>query len=68
MLDADVTQVRLQCSGIVTVIGELEAASMTKHVGVRLEAEPSRFTSPLNHSSKARSGEGCSSFACEDER
>jgi hypothetical protein len=57
VLNVAVPRVRLQGAGIVTGIGEPEAAGVAKHVGVRLEIEAGFGTGPLDHLCEAGRGE-----------
>jgi hypothetical protein len=54
VLDVLVPKIGLQRSGIVTVVRQLVAASMSQHVRVNLEAEPGFDTGALDHLGKAR--------------
>jgi hypothetical protein len=53
MLDRLVTKIGLDRSGIHTVVGQLEAASMPEHVRVDLHVEACSLTSALDHRLKA---------------
>jgi hypothetical protein len=48
MLDGTMPEVSLQRSGVYTIIGEVEAAGMTEHVGMNREIEACRLASPGN--------------------
>ena len=49
MLDVLVSQVMLDCTGVVTVVGELEPASMAQHVGVHLRCIQCNETKTSNY-------------------
>jgi hypothetical protein len=54
VLDVAMPKVGLDCARVVTVIGELVAAGMTEHVGVRLDTQVGIGASPLHHAGEAR--------------
>jgi hypothetical protein len=45
-------QVSLQPAGVVPFIGQREAASVAKHVGMHLDVQTSGYRSSLHHSRK----------------
>jgi hypothetical protein len=53
ILNVAVTQISLDRSCVVTIVGELGAASMAQHVGVRLDAQIGRHGCPLDHAREA---------------
>ena len=60
-------EVRLQGSGVVSLIGERVTASMAQHVRVGLEAELGLAASALDHAGEAGGAEGSSTLRSEDE-
>jgi hypothetical protein len=58
----------LQGAGIVALVGQREAASVPKHMGMRLELQPGGLAGALDHPGKAGGGEGGAAFRREDER
>ena len=46
-------EIRLDRARVVAIVGELIAAGMAKHVGMRLDAQISRAGCPLDHSGEA---------------
>jgi len=65
VLYVSMPEVGLNRTGIVTCIGELEAASMPKHVRVNLQLESCGFTSSRYHPGKPGRSERRSPFAHE---
>ncbi len=57
MLNIFVPEVRLQCPGIVTSVGQRIAAGVPEHVRVWLEAEFRLATCSFNHPGEAGGGE-----------
>jgi len=57
MLDIPVPEVGLQCSGIVALVGQGEAAGMSEHVRVSLELQPCGFSGTLHHARESRRSE-----------
>jgi hypothetical protein len=47
-------EVRLDCPRVVAIVGELVAAGMAEHMGVRLDAQIGRDGCPLDHVGEAR--------------
>src|SRR5580704_12504664 len=58
MLDILVAEIGLQSPRIVALVGQREAAGVTQHVGMGLEAELGGLASTLHKPGKARRGEG----------
>src|ERR1700739_1329885 len=52
VLDVFVTEIGLKGTGIVTSIGQREAAGVSKHVRMSLELQPGCISSPLDHAGK----------------
>jgi hypothetical protein len=48
-----VAQIRLDRTRVVTIVGELVAAGMAQHVGMRLDAQIGRDGCPLDHVGEA---------------
>jgi hypothetical protein len=68
VLNILVSEVSLQGSRIMPLVGQREAAGVPQHVRVDLEAKPGHLTSPLDHPGKSRRGEGRSALRGEHER
>ena len=62
VLDVLVPEIRLQRSGVVTVISQLETTCMAEHVRVSLEPQLGLDPSPLDHPGEARRGEQGTTF------
>jgi hypothetical protein len=54
ILNVAVPEIRLDRAGVVTIVGELVAAGMAQHVGVRLDAQIRDSGCPLDHAGEAR--------------
>ena len=67
MLNRLVAQIGLDRSGIHTVVGQLETASMPEHVRVDLHIEACSLVGSLDHRLKAALGEGRAAFRSEHE-
>ena len=49
VLDIAMPEIGLDSARVVSVVGELVAAGMAQHVGVRLDAQIGRYGYPLDH-------------------
>jgi hypothetical protein len=61
-------KVSLQRPCVVSLVGQREAAGMTQHMRVSLEAQLGGDASRLNHAGKAGRGERRAALRCEHER
>ena len=68
VLDIAVPEVGLQRSRIDPVIGELEAAGMPQHVGMRLDPELSDDGCSFDHAIKPRRHQRCPALRYKDKR
>ena len=68
VLDVAVAQIGLKRPGIDEVIGELEAASVSQHVGMRWETEIGGYAKPRDHLTKPRGRERRTALRREDKR
>jgi hypothetical protein len=65
MLDIFVPEVMLERPGVLTIVGELEAAGVTKHVRMNLERHPGGRAEPAHHSPKSDGAHRCPALAHE---
>src|ERR1035437_2017604 len=57
VLDIFVSEIMLDCAGVVAIVGELVAAGMAQHVRMNLEREAGLDAQPCDHPTKAADGE-----------
>ena len=68
MLNVAVAEVGLQSAGVVALVGQGIAASMPKHVRVRLERQLGLPARPLDHAGEPSCAERCPAFRREHKR
>ena len=62
MLNIAVPKVRLQCPGVVPLVGQRVAAGVPQHVRVRLERQLGLPARPFDHAGEASRTKRCPAF------
>ena len=65
VLDIFVSEIMLDCAGVVAIVGELVAAGMAQHVRMNLEREAGLDAQPCDHPTEAADGECRAAFGHE---